>query len=254
MATSSNVIVQYMYALRAKHDPSFSGVCSPTTDDLTAVVQFPKLDTNQKRALSKVDYTYNNFSKQLSSLLKTHLTTENSKYHGTISNDAKGTLHFKNPALYLGNNHNEAELIMADDSIKYEFFMMRSIAGAKALPIQDGFILSGSSAIKPSSKNIFVDAFDYKNAKGEIIMSYHPSGTANLDALEILKQDRIEVEKIIKNVYQENLVGCNTLKNVDSYNQLIVCTGISDTSHTDYFLEFMICLETFNLIQKSGFC
>ena len=254
MATSSNVIIQYMYALRAQHDHSFAGICSPTTNDLADVMQFPALAREKKQQFSLVDIAYNYLSKQLTSLLKTHLAMENSKYHGTFSNNGKGTLNFKNLPLYLkAKTSTDVIISSTDESVQYEFLMLKSITGDKTTNLLADFSFNRASHAYTSVNSDLLDLFDYKDASGSAVDRYK-DGKTNPDALAIFKQDRTEVESIIKNVFKNNSPDCNLLRNTDSYHQLILCNGASDSSHPDYFIQFMTCLETFNLVQIPNFC
>jgi hypothetical protein len=135
--------------------------------------------------------------------------------------------------------------------------MFREVSGSQAYDFQPNFIVSFKSRSKTAySKPDLLNTFKY-NVNSEQIQAFINTNkntkAPNKEAVSILKEDKTEVEGILKNIFKLFVDDCNLLEKVSDKNIKLVCKDFSNYSIPDNFLEFFICLETFYLAQ-TVFC
>lgn len=174
----------------------------------------------------------------------------------------ENSLSFQRPAMYLisledGEVKAEMPITTANDYLAYSFLMFREVSGSQAYDFQPNFIVSFKSRSKTAySKPDLLNTFKY-NVNSEQIQAFINTNkntkAPNKEAVSILKEDKTEVEGILKNIFKLFVDDCNLLEKVSDKNIKLVCKDFSNYSIPDNFLEFFICLETFYLAQ-TVFC
>jgi hypothetical protein len=248
---NSKVITQYMCSVRAQHAVFTGEKCDPDKS-LVEVMRFPNMAMNEKLSLAKAHAGYHHIASALTTHIKAHLKIESTKFKNPTY--SKGALHFKNPSLYLKSTHMEADWIThADEIIGYEFLMFRSIAAEKATQIKPGFKIVTDD--RDWSDHELIEAFEYKENGKEILGHiYKNTVVINKEASDLFVADKNEINSIIKNIFAGSHSACQTLKNTDSYIQTLTCNNAADVNQADYFVNFMTCLEIFNLATLPNFC
>jgi hypothetical protein len=152
----------------------------------------------------------------------------------------------------------EMPITTANDYLAYSFLMFREVSGSQAYDFQPNFIVSFKSRSKTAySKPDLLNTFKY-NVNGEQIQAFINTNkntkAPNKEAVSILKEDKTEVEGILKNTFAEYAHSCNLLKSTTDQNARLACVSFSDAASPDHFLELHTCLEIFNLAKNDALC
>ena len=214
----------------------------------------------EKYEIASLENFYFRISKIITTSIKTHLNHMQKKF--IAKEFGKNSLSFQRPAMYLisledGEVKAEMPITTANDYLAYSFLMFREVSGSQAYDFQPNFIVSFKSRSKTAySKPDLLNSFKY-NVNSEQIQAFINTNkntkAPNKEAVSILKEDKTEVEGILKNIFKLFVDDCNLLEKVSDKNIKLVCKDFSNYSIPDNFLEFFICLETFYLAQ-TVFC
>ena len=214
----------------------------------------------EKYEIASLENFYFQISKIITTSIKTHLNHMQKKF--IAKEFGKNSLSFQRPAMYLisledGEVKAEMPITTANDYLAYSFLMFREVSGSQAYDFQPNFIVSFKSRSKTAySKPDLLNTFKY-NVNSEQIQAFINTNkntkAPNKEAVSILKEDKTEVEGILKNIFKLFVDDCNLLEKVSDKNIKLVCKDFSNYSIPDNFLEFFICLETFYLAQ-TVFC
>lgn len=214
----------------------------------------------EKYEIASLENFYFRISKIITTSIKTHLNHMQKKF--IAKEFGENSLSFQRPAMYLisledGEVKAEMPITTANDYLAYSFLMFREVSGSQAYDFQPNFIVSFKSRSKTAySKPDLLNTFKY-NVNSEQIQAFINTNkntkAPNKEAVSILKEDKTEVEGILKNIFKLFVDDCNLLEKVSDKNIKLVCKDFSNYSIPDNFLEFFICLETFYLAQ-TVFC
>jgi hypothetical protein len=200
---------------------------------------------------------------KLTGQIKTHLNHMQKNYINQANYD-NGDLSFQKPSLYLGEIGSEGKSVAeqaittGNDYLAYSFLMFRQVSGKSAYTFEPNYIVSFLKAgTKSYNNNDLLNTFKYTK-KGLEIEPFETSKegkkTPKKEVIEILRNDKLEVEQVLKNTFSEYAHACNILKETNDYNLKVVCAFYSDHSSPDYFLELFTCLEVFNLAKNPSLC
>lgn len=237
----------------------FKKVSATNLDSVSEMMEVASKGIESKELLNKADIAYKIIAPKMMGSIKTHLNHRAADYNDKVPNDL-GLLKFIKPTLYLKymsrtNEGSVPQMISpSDDALAYSFLMFRAISGANARKLEPSFQVSfHRDAEKSYDANDILDTFLYKKKNLEIL-GHNADGSANQDALNILKNDKTEVADIVKNVFKKYIYACNDLKNAEEIYQVTVCNSYTDYSSPDYFTDMLTCLEIFNLAALPEFC
>jgi hypothetical protein len=221
---------------------------------------------NDKQLIAAADMAYDVIDKKLTASIKTHMnyieTSFANKRCYYKDNEGKclGDLKFNNPSIYLKSlqeSHSDSARMISpsDKTLSYKFFMIRAVIGEYARSLEPDWVVTfKENSDKSYTGNDVLDSFEYISAKSEK-MTGHNGLKINREAGKILKTDKLEVDKIVHNVFDEFITDCNKLKITTSlHHQVTVCQNVNEVGDPDYFLELLTCLEIFNLATTAGFC
>jgi hypothetical protein len=214
----------------------------------------------EKREIAGLETFYFRISKTITTSIKAHLNYAHKKFVKNVLGE--NSLSFQMPTMYLcklemGNIKTEMPITSANDYFAYSFLMFREISGDKAYDFGSNLIVSFKSGYKTVySKADLLNTFKY-NVNGQqaqaFINTNKHTKAPNKEVVSILKEDEIEVKKILENTFKLFIDDCKLLEKASDKNIELVCKDFTSYSMPDNFLEFYICLETFNLAQNM-FC
>lgn len=214
----------------------------------------------EKREIAGLETFYFRISKTITTSIKAHLNYAHQKF---VKNMLKeNSLSFQRSSMFLNSLENgevkvEMPITTASDYFAYSFLMFREISGDKAYDFGPNLIVSFKSGSKTGySKADLLNTFRY-NVNGQEAQAFVNTNkhtkTPNKEIVKILKEDEIEVKKILENTFKLFTSDCKLLEKASDKNIELVCKDFTSYSMPDNFLEFYICLETFNLAQNM-FC
>lgn len=256
------VVNRYMLEVKKNYVKNLVATSDLDLSNIRQVMESASIGVEQRHLINQADVAYKTLSLKLMGSIKIHLNHQDYRYIEKWQTDV-GHLKFNVPSLYLKGTDIEGDRMItpSDRALAYEFLMFRSIAGTKAVQTLPKFVLSfQKNSDKQYTEHEVIDSFSYHNKNHAEILGHKSAEDGsggkvlNEDAFNIFKKDRIEVEKIIKNVFKEYANECNVLKNTDPFHQIIVCNSFNDYTDPDYFIGYATCLEEFNLAGLSGFC
>lgn len=222
---------------------------------------------NDKQLISAAKMAYDTIDKKLTASVKTHMNYIESSfankgcYYQDSEHQCIGDLKFNNPTIYLKalqESHSDKSRMIspADKTLAYKFFMIRAVIGEEyARKLEPDWVVTFKKhSTKPYKAHDVLDSFNYMNAKSSE-MTGHNGNKINKEAAHILIRDRLEVDQIVHNVFDEFIADCNKLKvTTKLHHQVTVCQNVNEVGDPDYFLELLTCLEIFNLATTAGFC
>ncbi len=230
--------------------------------DKVTKVESLELAVPEKKSLARIEIEYAFISQKIMGQIKAHLNHMNSAYYQKSTE--LGDLTFKKPALYLSQidengNFMGSQAITSDNSnLAYSFLMLREISGQKAYNLQPKFMFSfkKDQPIKYTINEV-LDSFSYvkygQTFDGHSTLQ-NGHKAINKESAAILKADKLELTEILKNTFSQFNYSCNVLKEATDYDIKETCKHFSDISNPDYFIEFFICAEIFNLVKDSALC
>jgi hypothetical protein len=223
---------------------------------------------NDKQLISAAKMAYDTIGKKLTASIKTHMnyieTSFANKNCYYFDKDAEskclGDLKFNNPSIFLKalqESHSDTARMIspADKTLAYKFFMIRAVIGDYARKLEPDWVVTfKEDSSKSYTPHDVLDSFEYISPKSEK-MTGHNGVKVNQASAKILTKDKLEVDKIVHNVFDEFIADCNKLKITTSlHHQVTVCQNVNEVGDPDYFLELLTCLEIFNLATTAGFC
>jgi hypothetical protein len=223
---------------------------------------------NDKQLIAAADMAYDVINKKLTAAIKTHMNYIETSYankncyykESDKGKDCLGDLKFNNPTIYLRSmqeSHSDSARMIspADKTLAYKFFMIRAVIGDYARKLEPDWVVTfKENGDKSYTSHDVLDTFEYVNAKSEK-MTGHNGVKVNRVAGDILKADKVEIDRVVHNVFDEFITDCNKLKVTSSlHHQVTVCQNVNEMGDPDYFLELLTCLEIFNLATTAGFC
>ncbi len=212
----------------------------------------------EKREISELFYFYFRFSTLAAVTIKDHLNLMSNKFKDTD----ESSLTFIKPSLFLntlegGAVKNQTSIATANDYLAYSFLMFRAVSGTNAYNFQPNhFVSFKRGATSAYDNNDLFNSFKYRVNGNDIeafITTEDKKKTPNPEALKIFKEDKAELETILKKVFTKSIDFCNLLNDATDQDRELICTDSSEPFSPDYYLEFYTCLEVFNLA-KSIFC
>jgi hypothetical protein len=219
-----------------------------------------------KQLVSAADIAYKTINNKLTASMKIHMNHAETSfankqcYYRGEDKECLGDLKFINPSLYLksldGSHSDIGRMITpADKTLAYKFFMIRAVIGDMARTLEPDWVVTFKEGSSAGYKgNDVLDTFEYIDKNQNRIFG-HNGVKINKDAAKILKADKVEVDMIVHNVFDEFISDCNQLKATTKlHHQVTVCQNINEITDPDYFLDLLTCLEIFNLATTAGFC
>lgn len=214
----------------------------------------------EKYEIASLETFYFRISKTITTSIKAHLNYAHKKFVKNVLGE--NSLSFQMPTMYLcrlemGKIKTEIPITATNDYFAYSFLMFREISGNNAYDFQPNFFVSFKSGSKIGySKPDLLNTFKF-NVNGQQIQAFVNTNkntkAPNKEVVSILKEDEIEVKKILENTFKLFIDDCKLLEKASDRNIELVCKDFTNYSMPDNFLEFYICLETFNLAQTM-FC
>jgi hypothetical protein len=260
MATDNNIKNQYASALVSTKDYK-TKTSELDLSDRAQVAMHAQIGIQDKQLLDEAVREYNILNVKLIAQIKTHLNHMQKKF--IAKEYGENSLSFQRPAMYLssledGEVKGEMPITTANDYLAYSFLMFREVSGNSAYNFQPNFVVSfQTKSTAAYSKADLLNTFKYQ-VEGEQVQAFisgkNNKKAPNLEALKILKEDKTEVEGILKNTFAEYAHSCNLLKSTTDQNARLACVSFSDAASPDHFLELHTCLEIFNLAKNPALC
>lgn len=257
---NNNVKNQYASALVSTRDYK-TKTSELDLSNRAQVAMHAQIGIQDKQLLDEAVREYQLLNVKLVAQVKTHLNHMQKKF--IAKEFGEHSLSFQRPAMYLssledGEVKAEMPITTANDYLAYSFLMFREVSGSQAYDFQPNFIVSFKSRSKTAySKPDLLNTFKY-NVNGEQIQAFINTNkntkAPNKEAVSILKEDKTEVEGILKNTFAEYAHSCNLLKSTTDQNARLACVSFSDAASPDHFLELHTCLEIFNLAKNDALC
>ena len=220
---------------------------------------------HDKQLIAAAKMAYDVIHLKFDAVVKTHINLMETSFANQAcyykeGDKCLGDLSFVNPSIYLRSmdpSHSDSGRMItpADKNLAYKFFMIRGVVGAFARKLEPDWVVTfKQTSMKTYGNNDVLGAFKYINAQSAEIKG-HSGGAPNQVAIQILKADKSEVEKLVYNVFEEFTADCNKLKETTTlHHQVTVCQNRIDIGNPDYFLELLTCLEMFNLVTQGSYC
>lgn len=263
----NNVKMQYASALVSTKDYK-TKTSELDLSNRAQVAMHAQIGIQDKLLLDEAVREYQALNVKLVGQIKTHLNHMNKKF--VEKEFGVKALSFQRPALYLSSLDEDASvkaemsITTANDYLAYSFLMFRAVSGKDAYDFQPNFVVSFKKAditkkvtTNAYSFNDLLNTFKY-NSDGEQIEAFvtkkDGKKAPNPEAISILKEDKTEVEGIVKNIFGEYAHSCNLLKSTSDQNAKLACVSFSDAASPDHFLELHTCLEIFNLAKNEDLC
>ena len=238
------------------------------------VISHARSGVNTLALLESNIKAFQKFNLKLTGFIKSHLNhlddnyisskgyyslTETLQKCSGLATKCSGDLTFIKPSVFLKavSSSDAMAVTTGNKDLSYAFLMYRKIMGEDAESLLPDYVVSFDKNAKSEySTNDLLRSFDYKVLGSSVDSHYTDQGKKKMDPhAKILFQNNVkEVEGIIKNVMYDLNAECNILKETDLNNKKIICNSISDTSNPDHFVEYMTCMEIFNLANKDSFC
>ncbi len=262
-AKDKDTLMKYKYAnslvsLENCYDKKTSDI---DLSDRAQVATHAQIGIQDKQLLDESVREYQGLNVKIIGQIKTHLNHMQKRF---IEKEVNvGALSFLRPSLYLSSVveeeiQGELSITTANDYLAYSFLMFRMVSGSKAYNFQPDYVVSFKKGSTDAYSNYdLINTFKYTQGGSSLeafVTTKDNKKAPNPEAWKILKEDKVEVEGILKNTFTEYAHACNLLKETNDQNARLVCINFSDYSSPDYFLELHTCLEIFNLAKNLNLC
>lgn len=227
--------------------------------DAGSVAYYSRFSVQNKQLVADTSYAFSKIFSKLTSAIKVHLNMMEADYN----TDSKDTaLMFQNPSVYLTQlGTGETTMITpTDKGIAFAFLLFRAISGKDAYQLEPQYVISFNKNNQKMYGNAdILNSFKYKKSNAAIepfAKGSNAKYVPNNEALTILREEKSEVESIIKQVFSSYAHDCNKIKDAtsDSVVKAEVCRNIEDPLNPDYFPTMALCFEIFQLATIAGFC
>jgi hypothetical protein len=210
-------------------------------------------------------YVLDVLSKKLLSNIQKHIQAMDLAFNQKqIFYPGLGNLEYVQKSIYVKNlaetdgDANFQSILPYDKAISYQFFMFRAITSDKKFELPAKHIITFDKTSDHMYSQLDVlQSFNYQDTNLNMIQS-HTGPKVNKDAVMLLKEEKLELVKIIKDVFEDYQIQCNSLKHIDpTYkNQIVqqVCSTKYDSTDIDFFLNYATCREIFTLASLDEFC
>lgn len=187
----------------------------------------------------------------------------------SIGNSCMGDLQFVKPSLFFTRNMDSDidtvptfPVTTGNRDLAYMFLMYRKILGYKIGDTNDVLadcIMSmkdGDGRRSQYNDHDLLATFRYKIEGSEIEPHMLQQGikTMKKGAVDLFKANQAEVESIVKSVFRVLSTECYSLKSVSDENKQLICNSQTDTANPDHLIDYMVCVEIFDLVNKDMFC
>ncbi len=263
----------------------FGAACGKKTSELNLVDSnevfiHSRFGVDAEQIFVTVHRTYDRVSKKLIGLIKSHLNTlalhfsEKTGYYKLKEteglpvckglSECPGDLNFLKPSIFLKQKTDDIAqysdpfpITTGNSDLAYMFFMFRKVMGDKAEVLLPTFVITASKESDTQyTDNDLLKFFEYQIAGASVEAYITTSEGLRMDpgAKIVFRSNLVEVRGVVKNAFYYLNLDCNILRTAPVSVKTDICKGASDSTNPDHFIEYMVCMEIFNMATDAALC